>query len=181
MANRPSAIAEYLELMLKWYQLVNKHMQERSNYRLVDILYDSEGDASLKVQIVGRTTVFECRASEIAVNDNFLEGFSKKDIRTITYLATREISRPKISILAQEIKQIVNQVVFKLSRKGSKETISKTAIELSQDKGLLNQLSPEDAHLVGYVSAGEKIKLEKQEMERLKQENVRQTNPWHEE
>lgn len=165
--NKSISLFEYVQLFFKWYSEISKKIQEAPVYRLLDVTNNSSV-CCLKIQIIGRSTIFECQPLDIVNNDAFLEGFSKKDVRIITYFATKELNKPKFKIFTQETQQTIDRIIFKLFKKDSKEIIKKTAREISLDKNILNQLSQEDAHLIGYVTANEQENFDREQMEILK-------------
>jgi hypothetical protein len=169
METKKSIIEEYLGWILKKYHELHQYKQNQEAYRIVEISKDKAGSHTLRVQLSGKSTFFTCTPQEVVTNDELLEGFSKTDIRTITYLATQQLKKPKYKIMIQEFYENLNKMIFKLSRHGVGEPIEKTADQISLDSDLINKLSPEDAHLVGYTTAAEQITKEKNDMERLKQ------------
>jgi len=166
---KPSHLIEYFNWILRKYQEIQQPYTPDS-FRIVDITHNKNGKCILKVQVIGKASIFECTPQEVASNDQLLEGFSKKDIRTITYFATQEIKKPKYKILIQEFRESLNKMIFKLSAPSSAEPIEKTAEQISLDKDLISKLNAEDAHLVGYTTAAEQASREKEEMERLKRD-----------
>jgi hypothetical protein len=168
MSARPSSIFEYLNWLLKKYHEIQQQTQRADAFRIVEIKHNKLNECVVKVQMIGKATVFECTPHEIVANDQVLEGFSKKDIRTLTYFATNEIRKPKYKILVQEFSDVLNKIKFKLGMRGSAEPVEKTAEQISLDKELLNKLNAEDAHLVGFTTATEQMLKEKEEMEKLK-------------
>jgi hypothetical protein len=172
MGEKPSAILEYFTWILKKYQEIQQQTQQLDAFRIIEIKKNKHGECIVKVQLIGKATVFECTPHEIVANDQIIEGFSKKDIRTLTYFATHEIRKPKYKILVQEFSDVLNKIKFKLGRRGSSEPIEKTAEQISLDKEFINKLNSEDAHLVGYVTATEQMTREKEEMERLRNVHI---------
>ncbi len=168
MPIRSFLLTEYFTFLLKRYDVFRKKQEDQEIFRIISIRDNLWDECLFKIQVVGKATVFDCAPQEIAGNDNFLESFSKKDIRTIVYFATQEIKKPRYRLLTQDVQENLKKIVFKLSQYGSPQFIEKTAEQISLDKALLRQLSQEDAHVVGYTVATEQIIREKSEMEALK-------------
>lgn len=83
--NKISSMFEYTAWLLKKY---NDQQQLQQNiYRVVEIKQSSSGQYKLIIQVIGKSTVFVCTPQELVTNDRMLEGFSKKDVRAITYFA----------------------------------------------------------------------------------------------
>lgn len=163
-----SSLFEYLNWILQKYQEIQQQIHTTDTLRILDITRNKTGKNLLKIQIIGKASVFECTPEEIVSNDKLLEAFSKKDIRTITYFATQEIKKPKYKILLQEFREGINRMIFKIAAPNLAEPIEKTAEQISLDKNLINKLSAEDAHFVGFTTAAEQAIRDKEEMERLK-------------
>lgn len=172
MSSKPSMVAEYFNWVFKKYHEIQQNAQQADAFRIVEIKHNKFNECIVTVQMIGKATVFECTPHEIVANDKVLEGFSKKDIRTLTYFATNEIKKPKYKIMVQEFCDVLNKIKFKLGMRGSVNPIEKTAEQISMDKELLGKLNAEDAHLVGYTTATEQMMREREEMEKLKAHHV---------
>lgn len=164
----PSSILEYAASILKTYSKLQKQFSNNLIYRIIDIKEDNLKSPLLVVQVAGKANIFEVPPKEIAADDNMLEGFSKKDIRTITYLASKEDNtHPEYKIIEQVICHESNTMSYKLQRITNNEIIAKSAQQISLDKTLVSGLKPEDAHSVGYVAGYESMLKEKQEIHNL--------------
>ncbi len=173
MSKKLSLLTEYFNWILRKYlDLQNQTPSRQDAFRIVDIKHKKSGEWIIQVQVIGKASYFTCTPHEIVTNDQLLEGFSKKDIRTITYYASQECKKQNYKILIQEFCEKLNKVVFKIGMRGQAEPIEKTAEQISLDKDLINKLDSEDAHLVGYTTASEMLSKEKMEMERLKQDHI---------
>jgi len=169
MTSKPFILIDYFNKIIKKYHELHIQTQKQDLFRIVNIKTTKKGEYSLQVQLINKATFFECTPQEIVTNDQLLEGFSKKDIRTITYYAAQDTNKPKYKILIHEFREGLNKVVFKLGKDNSEESIEKTAEQISLDQNLINQLNCTDAHLIGYTTASEFMLKEKAEMERLKE------------
>ncbi len=155
MSIKPSSFMDYFFQIQKKYEELRNLYNNQEYFRIINIKHNSQNECTIVIQIVGKATFFETTPQEIVANDKLIEGFSKKDIRTITYFATQEIKKPTFKILVQEFNDNLNKMTFKIGKRGSSQAIEKTASEITLDKPLLNQLTPEDALKVGYAIASE--------------------------
>lgn len=146
-----SSVLEYTASLLKRYNDLQKKIN--TIYRIVDVKKNTSGSASLQVQVIGRSTFIECSPQEILADDNLLEGFSKKDIRTITYYACQPSTKPKFKLLAQEF--LEDKLVFKLKNLDSNEVIIKSAGDILLDKNIIDSLSKEDARSISFAAGYE--------------------------
>lgn len=122
-------IFQYAAWLLKKYNKL-KQDQEHNIYRIVEIKQPSLGEFKLIVQVIGKSTIIECNPKEILINDRMLEGFSKKDIRTIAYFACEQNKKPKYKIIMQDFCEKVNRMVFKLKEIKSNLLLIKTADQI---------------------------------------------------
>ncbi len=159
MKSRLQSIADYVLWLMQQYQDI-KQAQSAATYRIVDIKKGDTEDSVLTVQLCGKNTVFKLLPKEILTDNALLEGFSKRDIRTITYLACSN-EKPKAKIVLQEFCDHLNSVVFGIKRPGNQEILKKSAAEISLDKKLIAELTPEEALMVGYMLADENFSKEK--------------------
>lgn len=121
-------------------------------YEILDIYVSEDtGFTIAQVKLTGRHVV-EKNISDIVTDLHFLEGFSKKDIRTLTYLATVENLKPDYSIVVQHLGDEVDDYILELRSRNGKERLKKTPTEMSKDKKLLVKFSPIDAHKIGYMA-----------------------------
>lgn len=151
MNKKHNSMAEYVLWLIKQYHEV-KQSYSANAYRVVDIETDKTGKLAVIVQVCGKHITFKLTPQEILADDNMLEGFSKKDIRAITYLAFND-KKPKAKIVLQEFCEKLNRVVFGIKSPGKEQILKKTAGEISLDKNLLKDLSAEEARMIGHMTA----------------------------
>lgn len=149
-----SSIFEYTSWVLKKFNYYQQSI-ENNIYRIVEIKQGAYGQYKLIIQIIGKSTVIECTPQEVAESDCLLEGFSKKDIRIITYFACTKNINPEYRILTQEFCSTLNRIQFKLKNENSGETFLKSADQIFLDKILINKLSKEDICSISYVAGYE--------------------------
>ena len=167
MVKDRSFLANYMQWLLSQYQTYKKMQGADTTYRLVSI-NENTTPYKLTIQVIGKATTFVATADEILSDDTLVEYFSSKDIRTITYYATKALTQPKRKIVLQRFCEKLNQIIFNVKDSEKTAIQEKTAQEISLDKELINHLSPEDAHLVGYASGNNQQASEKSQMDALK-------------
>lgn len=59
-------------------------------YHLINIHQDPAGKARVKIKVLNNDVYFDAYSLDIARNDEMILGFSRRDVRTITYLACEE-------------------------------------------------------------------------------------------
>jgi hypothetical protein len=153
MINAKKSSFEYIIWLIKQYHQT-KQTYANAIYKVIEVQKQKNGTPTLMVQVCGKNAIFKVSPQEILLDDRLLEGFSKQDIRNITYLACAD-TKPKSKIILQEFCERLNKIVFGVRTQGKEDLIKKTAAEISLDKDLLKNLSPEDAHMIGYLSADE--------------------------
>lgn len=168
------SISEYVGWLFKQYQQAQQELKSDA-YRIVDHNTDKDGQHHLTIQIVGKSVTFKSTPQKILADDDLVEHFSRKDIRTITYLACQDLEKPKHRIILQEFCQKLNRLVFGVKNPKKDEVLRKMPSEISQDKELLKTLSQEDAHLVGYATATEQMNAEKEAISSLSEINEIET------
>lgn len=136
--------------------------QQDSIYRIIDIKNNSKNETILLAQVIGKSSLFQTTPLEILTNDDLLNGFSKKEIRMISYLASKsDNQKPSYKIFGHEICIRTNSIIYKLKNLTNKIVITKSAKELLLDKDLIKHISPEDALNVGFVAGSESVASEK--------------------
>ena|SRR3990167_3522272 len=155
-----SSIFEYTVWLLKNNNALQQ-AKENNIYRIIEIKQSTYDQHKIIIQVIGKSTIIECSPQEIVAEDRLLEGFSKKDVRTITFLACDQIKKPKYKIIMQECCGVFNKILFKLKKFDGKEIVSKTADQISLDKNLLSSLSREDACSICYTAGYEQSSVEK--------------------
>lgn len=162
-----ASIQQYIRWVISQYQTL-QHEQKGAHevYRIVNRHINDDGECQLTIQVIGKSITFKCSPEEIAADDKMLRRFSPLDVRTITFYACQEIKKPKVKIVAQEFCDKLNKMIFKMKKRGQKEILSKTAGEITLDKSY-NEMSQEEAHLIGYATASDHISEEKIQKEKL--------------
>lgn len=124
----------------------------KSEYEIIDI-YECQktGFTKAAIKLSGRH-IIEKNISEIVTDLTLLEGFNKKIIRTLTYMATVERLKPDFSIVVQQLGSEVDDYILEIRSRNGKEVSKKTPSEMSKDKSLLSKFSPVDANRIGYLA-----------------------------
>lgn len=139
--------------LLKKYKEIQQ-TQNANIYRIIEIK-KLENHHKLIIQIIGKSSIIESSPHEIIASDNLLEGFSKKDVRMITFLACNPIKNKKYKIIRQELSEDSHQMIFKLREMASQEFLTKTANQIIMDNDLINNLSREDLKTISYIAGYE--------------------------
>lgn len=147
-----SSFIEFVAWFLNKYQ---KQQTAQNIYRLIDLKQLPTGQHKLIIQVIGKSIVIEHSPQEVVANDQILEGFSKKEIRLITYIACEQRNKPRYKIVMQEFCNKFNRILFKLKKYDSDEMISRTASQISLDKNIINHLSREDVCSIIYTAGYE--------------------------
>jgi hypothetical protein len=155
---RAESIAEYIVWLMKKYHEI-KQVHQDAAYKVINI-ENTDKNTILTIQISAKNTVFKATPQEIIEQDNFLESFSKKDIRLISYLAFN--AKPKKArIVMQEFCEPIRKNIFSILHPDEEKILKLTAGEITVDKKVLNSLVPDDALMVGYLLADESFSTEK--------------------
>lgn len=150
-----TSIFELTILLLKRYNEL-KQNRENNIYRIIEIKRTSSLQFKLIIQIIGKSSIFECAPHEIVGVDNLLEGFSKKDVRTITYLACSKAKKPSYKIIKQEFCEQSNRIIFKIKKETTNDAlITKTANQLVFNEDLIQNLCIEDVMSISYIAGYE--------------------------
>jgi hypothetical protein len=149
------SITEYVSWLLKEYQKIKNSHSEMAIYKLIEVKENKNDGVVLVVQLNGTATIFQTTPEEVLADDALTEKFSSKDIRSITYHACQHMAKPKSRIALKRFCQKLNKIVFGIKHFNKEQIEEKTAKDISLDKNLINNLSSEDAHLIGFMTANE--------------------------
>ncbi|OGT38578.1 MAG: hypothetical protein A3F11_04825 [Gammaproteobacteria bacterium RIFCSPHIGHO2_12_FULL_37_14] len=124
----------------------------KSQYEILD-LYEcgKTGFIKIIIQLSGRH-IIEKNLSDVIIDNNFLEGFDKKSIRTLTYIATVEKLRPDYSVVVQSLGSEVDDYILEIRSRHNEQIVKKSPSEISKDKSLLSKFSSADANQIGYLA-----------------------------
>lgn len=161
MVKKYSDISGYIAWFLQQYQELGKNSQPTTQYRLVETKKKSNGEYQLSFQLIGKAVIFKSSPEEILANEKAIEYFSSKDIHTITQLVCQREQESKLKIVSKQFSEKLNTLIFKIKSSSNGEINEKTALNLSKDYNIIKNLSPEDAHAIGYAAAKEADNLEK--------------------
>ena len=168
MKTRKTHLGNFIADLFHKYQTIQQSSLNQAPYRLIDIKENKQGKCILTVQVIGKSSTFKTTPEKILADDNLVKLFSSIDIRTITYYACQTINRPKNQILCKRFCDKVNSIVFGLKNIEKNTTTEITAAEISLNKKMIAQLSPEDAHMVGYVASQDVHNHEKEAFQKLR-------------
>lgn len=140
--------------LLKKYSEYYKSV-DNNIYRIIEINQLDSGDYKIIAQVIGKASIFECTPAEAVAKDTILEGFSKRDIRTITFLACHKTIKPKLKILEQDFSEHHKQMIFKIGKISNDEFTMKTANQIMMDRAIMNSLSIEDLKSISYMAGYE--------------------------
>ena len=158
----PKKFNDFLKWMIEAYAELRSEQAGKLTHRVIDYKKTPAGEYEASIQLIGKSLAFKAAPKEILANDDMLESFSKKDIRLLTYLACEDIKTPTHEILGQKFIRNMNKFFFKLKHGKTGEEMEKSAEDISANPDLIKSLSPEDAHKIGYVTANEQFKKERE-------------------
>ena len=164
------SIQEYIASLITLISELKKDVERQVNYKIVDIKTDAQDNTILMIKLSGKQAVVACSPDEIVSHDGFLEGFSKQDVRTITYFATKQLHRPSIELIGQHIDCSTNETIFQFNDRKEGAHFNKPASEVSCAHTLLRKLDQLDAHIIGYAACAEAFERERRELDALREE-----------
>jgi hypothetical protein len=173
--NKNSVFSQYAGWLLKNYSEYRKLSADI--YRIAEIKQTKTNEKVIVIQVIGKSVVFESTPKEIIMDDRLLEGFSKKDIKTISYLAFKPTAIPQYKIVVQEFCEKINRVLFKLKSNDETATVEKTADEIFLDKSLIDGLSGVDAKTVSYMAGYERSQNDNLDMKLAKEKAINGSLP----
>src|SRR5689334_15186844 len=108
MSNTISWINKLINLLKEFARAIFT----KSEYEILDI-YECNNTGLIKAQIklFGRH-IIERSIGDIVTDIHFLEGFDKKTVRTLTYMATIEAMKPNYSIVVQQLGNEIDDYVL---------------------------------------------------------------------
>ena len=168
MNKKPSRITEYTAWLWKQYQEAQRMRSPQTLYRLVEIKKTTHNDYELYFQVIGKAVLFKANIDDVLKNENSLEYFSCKDIKTITHLAALRNNKPQNKIVGKSFSSKLNKLIFKIKSLSGNTVYESTAPELSIDKEFIKSLAPEDAHMIGYAAAEEVQEIARQFVKKQK-------------
>lgn len=156
---------KFTTLILFLTQIIKKlteqrQEQHREAYRIVDIK-KCEKECKIIFQVIGKNVVVEMTPYEIVADDALLEKFSKKDIRTISFYASKDVNLPVYQISSQELDVETNNVLFKLRKNGTDEVVEGLASQMISNIKMLNDLSVSDVCSISYAAGYEHASIDK--------------------
>ena len=158
----------FLKSWLTFLKPLISNKRRNENYRILKVFQNKKDEYIAHIQIVSKSLAFYIRPEEILANDNFVEQFSARDVRTLTYLGYLGINNPRFKIMAQKL-AMDNTIIFMLKKKGDINLTIKTATEIFQEPEIISNLPPSDACTIGYAVAEESFQMNKRSCLELRQ------------
>ncbi len=160
MAKSIKKIMNYIhEIKLSMTQEVYK-----PRLRVIEISKTESNEFVAIIQIINKSVAFDVYPEEILEDDSFVDMFSPRDVRTLTYLGYMGINSPKYTILAKHLSQENNKIMKDHSqmltllikiKKNMEQLIDLSIILKSTEKDIIQNMCPVDSHEVGYLAATE--------------------------
>lgn len=172
MKKRPKLIKFLSRTFRLWRKMNNTSLSYTPTYRIINIEKNELSEYIITIQLIGKSTIQEIAPEKLLSDDSMVNRFSPIDIRTLTYLGYLDMNTPKYRILAKQLSERHDQTLFALHKRGEKKFSVLTANEIVKNKEIINELTQEEAYMLGMTSANEQGVLEnKQKTAILKQLN----------
>lgn len=124
----------------------------KPQYQIVDI-FECKSTGLIKVVIkLSSSHIITKPLEEIIIDNNFIENFDKKTIRTLSYLATIEKLKPDYSVELQKPTDLTDEYILEIKSKRTGQTFIISPTTLSKDKKLLSKFDVHDANRIGYLA-----------------------------
>lgn len=148
-----------MNAQINWINWLGKMLKEflaekieKSEYEILELFEcNKTGFTKAVIKLSGRHTI-EKYVSDIVIDNDFLEAFDKKTIRTLTYMATVERLKPDCSVIGQQLGEDADDYTLQIHSRTGHKKIDKSLAEIVNDKLLLSRLSPIDANRIGYLA-----------------------------
>ena len=75
---------------------INNSSGYKPSYKLVEIFKNEDDEYIVHIQIINKKLVFYTKPQEILMDDEFVDQFSPRDIRTLTYLGYLSLNKPLV-------------------------------------------------------------------------------------
>jgi len=142
----------YIKWIISTYRDFISDLTKKYQSEILDI-YECQTTGSTKAEIkLSGRHIIEKNLGEVVTDLNLLEGFDKKTIRTLVYLATVERLKPDYSIVVQQLGAEVDEFILEIRSRNNQSTVKRSPSDMSKDKSFLSKLSPLDANRVGYLA-----------------------------
>lgn len=152
MMKQKQNLGKWISNIINQYQQIHT-IHTSKPYRLVDVSKDKKGNVQLIVQVTGKSSTFKLTPAEILADDKLVEQFTSRDIRTITYYGCQVLKRPSKKIIFKRYCEKINKMIFGVENLENSHIEELTASAISANSLTVKELSPEDAHLIGYVAS----------------------------
>lgn len=129
---------------------INNSSGYKPSYKLVEIFKNEDDEYIVHIQIINKKLVFYTKPQEILMDDEFVDQFSPRDIRTLTYLGYLSLNKPEYSITAQRVIES-NKILFAIKHNPKDKIIIKTANQIINEQDIISRMSPTDAVKIGYA------------------------------
>lgn len=168
MLKSKKSLGQFISDIIQKYQTLQQYHYPQLQLRLIEATKDTEGKYHLSIQLIGKSAIFKSTPEEILADNNLVKQFSSTDIRAITYYACQTLNNPKNKIISKHFSDELNTMVFEVKNYEQNTTSKKTAAQISLDKQIVTQLSPEDAHMIGYIASQDTHSLEKDAIQKAR-------------
>jgi hypothetical protein len=167
MKQRSKTIKFLSRVFRLWKKMYYTKLSYTPTHRIINIEQENSSDYIVTIQLIGKNVIQKIAPEELLANDTMVNCFSPTDIRTLTYLGYLDINAPKYRILAKQLSQKHDQILFALYKKGEPKFSVLTANEIIKNQEIINGLSQQEAYMLGMTHASEQKIVEEKQKELL--------------
>jgi len=132
------------------FNYLNHNQIFQPKFRLIEFEKNDEHGYLAHISIINTKLTFFITVMEILADNDIVDQFSPRDVRTLTYLGTLDLNQPEYSIMAQRVIES-NKIVFAIKNNTENKIVIKTANQIINEQSVISRMSPTDAVKIGYA------------------------------
>jgi len=166
---KPYSIVGFIQGLANFYSEIKLANKESGQYKISSVAKGTLNEApKITAQIRNKNIFHTLDVLAVVSNDNILHQFSRRDIKTLVYLACEYKNRPKVKIEKLSFCGKLKKVIFHFA-KGSRSDLSQsnTASALISSSQIISHMSPHDAAKIGYTAGNEAFQEQQAQLDQL--------------
>lgn len=173
---RECFLMSLIHKLMKEYRTLSEAIRNIKPFKIIDIVKISNipGETIFKIQITNKNLIINLKASEIILKEYDLNNFDSFHAEMIKNAAIGKLAE-FLSVSTTPVCKIISKTLDKKNREHvftiefeDEMLISRTAIEILNDKNLLSSMQMEDILEVGFTQGSESILREQYELQSIR-------------
>lgn len=137
---------------MKLFKLFQRFLDESATFPtyVVENITESKEGLMVHYRLRMKSQTMKQHLTNIVLDDEMINMFDPKTVRTLTYLLLKDCLSPDLSLDFQKLDADIDASTIRFKSKSTGKVEELTLSQISKDRALINKLDPKEAHRIGF-------------------------------